>query len=200
MSLITLAGFSVVGFVFIRYIIGENVAEVILRGESFAWQALIGTCYGVYTAIFMSAVISLTPLKEISQYYIRLFEGLNLNFADIAFYSLCAGIGEEILFRGGIQLGTEYLLSPYFSTPHLAIWIIALGFVALHMYFDFSDWRMMLNASLLVIISAGFGYLFYYIGLVSAIFAHFIFDLIIFSYLIYNENQAKSKKQREEGW
>lgn len=197
MSLVTLAGFSIIGFLLIHFLLGENIAEVFFKGQNWKWQILIGASYGLYAAIFMSLVISYTPLQKISDFYTKLFAGLNLKFADIAFYSFCAGVGEEILFRGAIQYGFEGLLANYYP-PHLAIWLIAFIFVALHLYFDFSDWRMMLNATLLVLVSAGLGYLFHYIGLISAIIAHFIFDLVIFSYLIYTQEKSVSQKTKKE--
>ncbi len=190
LSLVTLGGFSVLGFLLIRYLLGVDIASVLLKGEHYSKQIIIGASFGLYAALIMSVIISFSPLKKINQFYTRLFSGLQLQFPDIVFYSLCAGIGEEILFRAAIQHGTESLLINYFP-PHLAIWLIAFIFVALHGYFDPSDWKMILNASLLVFVSAGLGYLFHYVGLISAIVAHFIFDLIIFSYLIYTQESEQ---------
>lgn len=191
LSLVTLAGFTLLGFLLIHFLLGLDISSVLLKGESFGWQILIGASFGLYAAIFMCTVITVTPLRKVGKVYNQLFEGLNLGLPDVAFYSLCAGIGEEILFRAAIQHGTESMLSAYYP-PHLAIWLIAIGFVALHMYFDFTDWKKMLNAILLVCVSAGLGYLFHYYGLLSAIIAHFIFDLVIFSFLIYTQDKVKS--------
>lgn len=196
LSLVTLGGFSILGFLLIRFLLGVDIGSVLLKGDAIGWQLLIGASFGLYSALIMSTIITLTPLKNISQFYTKLFSGLKLRFPDIVFYSLCAGIGEEILFRAAIQHGVEGLLINYYP-PHLAIWIIAIIFVALHMYFDFSDWRMIVNATLLVFVSAGLGYLFHYVGLVSAIVAHFVFDLIIFSYLIYTQENKSIAAQKE---
>ncbi|MFD2285106.1 CPBP family intramembrane metalloprotease [Pedobacter petrophilus] len=72
-------------------------------------------------------------------------------------------IGEELMFRGGVQRS----LNRAFNNPHVAIWLTAIIFSAIHVQFYGFIPRMLLGA--------GFGYLYYFSGsLWYAILAHFI--------------------------
>ncbi|MPR32538.1 CPBP family intramembrane glutamic endopeptidase [Salmonirosea aquatica] len=72
-------------------------------------------------------------------------------------------IGEEVLFRGVLQRK----LTEQWVNPHLAIWVAAALFSAIHVQFYGFLPRMLLGAL--------FGYLYYWSGsLLIAIFAHFV--------------------------
>lgn len=72
-------------------------------------------------------------------------------------------IGEEVLFRGVLQRK----LMEHWVNPHLAIWVAAAIFSAIHVQFYGFIPRMLLGAL--------FGYLYYWSGsLWVAIFAHFV--------------------------
>ena len=81
--------------------------------------------------------------------------------------SFAAGVGEEILFRGAIQ-------------PFIGVWPTAIGFVAIHGYLNPMNLKMSIYGILMVVVSAGIGYLFKYEGLYAAITAHFLIDLVLF--------------------
>jgi len=92
-----------------------------------------------------------------------------LNMTSLGDYLLALGImailpaiGEEFLFRGVLQK----LFQERFSNPHIAIWITAIIFSAIHMQFFGFFPRMIMGAAL--------GYLFYWSGsLWLSIAAHF---------------------------
>ena len=96
---------------------------------------------------------------------------MNLKVRDGIFLSLCAGVGEELLFRAGIQtyLGWE---------------LTSILFVALHGYLNPWNWRFSLYGLLLLpfifLISIGF----YKFGLWFAIAAHFSYDAVLFTIMI----------------
>lgn len=72
-------------------------------------------------------------------------------------------IGEEVLFRGVLQRK----LTEHWVNPHLAIWVAAALFSAIHVQFYGFLPRLLLGAL--------FGYLYYWSGsLLIAIFAHFV--------------------------
>ena len=82
---------------------------------------------------------------------------------NLIMIALLPAIGEELMFRGGIQR----IAYKTFSNPHVAIWITAIIFSAIHVQFYGFLPRMLLGA--------GFGYLYYYSGnLWYAILGHFI--------------------------
>ena len=98
---------------------------------------------------------------------------MDLNLVGIIFLSLCAGIGEELFFRAGIQ-------------PFLGVWWTAVFFVLLHGYLNPKNVRISIYGLVMVGIIAGFGYLFKYCGIFSAITAHAVFDMVLFFSMIKN--------------
>ncbi|WP_029274926.1 CPBP family intramembrane glutamic endopeptidase [Pedobacter borealis] len=88
----------------------------------------------------------------------------NLDFiANLIIIAVLPAIGEELMFRGGVQRS----LNRAFENPHLAIWLSAIIFSAIHVQFYGFVPRMLLGA--------GFGYLYYYSGSIwYAMLAHFI--------------------------
>jgi hypothetical protein len=93
---------------------------------------------------------------------------------NMVMIGLLPSIGEEFLFRGVLQR----LLREWLGSIHLAVFISAFLFSAMHMQFYGFFPRMMLGIM--------FGYLFYWSGsLWVPVFAHFINNgsAVIFSYL-----------------
>jgi uncharacterized protein len=90
----------------------------------------------------------------------RSFEQFLLGFVVIA---ILPGIGEELLFRGVLQNKLKQL----FGNVHIAIWLTAILFSAIHFQFYGFAPRMLLGAV--------FGYLYHWTGnLTYAMLAHFI--------------------------
>ncbi|WP_443945224.1 lysostaphin resistance A-like protein [Pedobacter sp. AW1-32] len=88
----------------------------------------------------------------------------NFDFVvNLVVIALLPAIGEELLFRGGVQR----TLHRMYGNPHASIWLSAIIFSAIHMQFYGFIPRMLLGA--------GFGYLYYYSGsLWYAMFGHFL--------------------------
>ena len=130
-------------------------------------QILIGLAYGFITATLAWQLIKTPILEGTRTFFANLIGKLNLRLIDIVFISFCAGAGEEILFRGAIQ-------------PYLGVWITAILFVALHGYINPFNWRISVYGVLMCLIIAGIGYMNDYVGLTSAIAAHFMIDVYLF--------------------
>jgi len=90
--------------------------------------------------------------------------GSNFDFVvNLIMIAVLPAIGEELMFRGGVQRS----LNKAFNSPHLAIWLSAIIFSAIHVQFYGFIPRMLLGA--------GFGYLYYFSGSIwYAMFAHFL--------------------------
>ncbi|WP_231426644.1 CPBP family intramembrane glutamic endopeptidase [Pedobacter sp. Leaf250] len=88
----------------------------------------------------------------------------NLDFVvNLIMIAVLPAIGEELMFRGGVQRS----ITKAFNSPHLAIWITAIIFSAIHVQFYGFVPRMLLGA--------GFGYLYFYGGSIwYAVLGHFI--------------------------
>lgn len=91
------------------------------------------------------------------------------------FVSICAGVGEEIFFRGAVQ-------------PFLGIWITAIFFVAIHTYFSFKNWKKNIFGILLTLFIVLLGWGARDFSLWHAIAGHFSYDLVLLMYVRKTEN------------
>ncbi len=166
LSVFTLFGFSGIAYLILSF------SDSVQYFDMFSYENLllsipVGLGFGVFAAFVGILLLKLPQLKETSTFYASLFKGLDLHWTDILFYSFCAGVGEEILFRGALQ-------------PLLGLWFAAVLFVLLHGYISTKDWKKSIYGIFLIFISAGFGYLVLYFDIYSAMAAHFIFDVVMF--------------------
>jgi membrane protease YdiL (CAAX protease family) len=173
LSLFTLIAFSVIGALCIVWWQNRSLASAFV-GSWWLWQLLYGTAYGVATSLIAISIVEMRSLQSVTDFFRQIFSKSELKFGDIVFASFCAGVGEELLFRGGLQ-------------PFLGIWLTAIVFIAIHGYLDPRNWRLFIYGVLMVFMSAGLGYLCDNIGIISAMMAHAIFDLVMFSHLLYNK-------------
>jgi membrane protease YdiL (CAAX protease family) len=116
--------------------------------------------------LLQSSLFDKIPLKIDS-----IIERMNLKVRDGIFLSLCAGVGEELLFRSGIQ-------------TYLGWQITSVLFVAMHGYLNPWNWRFSLYGLLVLpfifLLSIGF----YRFGLWFAVAAHFSYDAVLFTIMI----------------
>ncbi len=103
---------------------------------------------------------------------------MNLSVFDAIFLSLCAGIGEELLFRGGMQ----FYLGPCLTS---------IIFVALHGYLNPFNWKQSLYGIVVLPLSFILGYGYEWYGLWFSIAVHFSYDLILFISFLFEEKQNK---------
>ena len=101
-------------------------------------------------------------MEELTKYLTN-FESTGYLIAAIIVIAVLPGIGEELLFRGFLQ----NLLKRIFKNDHVAIWVAAALFSAIHFQFYGFIPRMLLGAL--------FGYLYVWSGnLLYPIIAHFV--------------------------
>jgi len=174
LCILTLIGFSLLGILIIYFWIQKDWWNYLLAGEAISSQILKGTGFGLFSALWALALIQTKILNQVTGYFEEMFDNLQLSIWDILFFSFCAGVGEEIFFRGALQ-------------PFGGIWIIAIIFVVLHGYINPKNLRASIYGLILILIVAGMGYLADKVGLISAIAAHMAFDVIMFYFLIHEE-------------
>lgn len=104
----------------------------------------------------------------------------NFSFQEILFLSFCAGVGEEIVFRGMIQ-------------PWLGILTTSFMFIALHGYMSYSSWPKVVFGLILFAVGTILGILGEYLGLLAAIVAHIIYDVIAFQRIQAEYQELKKK-------
>lgn len=104
----------------------------------------------------------------------------NFSSQEILFLSFCAGVGEEIVFRGMIQ-------------PWLGILTTSFLFIALHGYMSYSSWPKVVFGLILFAVGNILGLLGEFVGLLSAIVAHIIYDVIAFQRIQAEYAELKKK-------
>lgn len=174
LCILTLVGFSLVGILIIYIWIRKDWWNYLLEGQPIASQLIKGTGFGIFSALWALTLIQTRILQQVTGYFADMFDNLKLSIWDILFFSFCAGVGEEIFFRGALQ-------------PFGGIWFIAIVFVVLHGYINPRSLRGSIYGLILILIVAGMGYLADRIGMVSAMAAHMAFDVIMFYYLMHEE-------------
>lgn len=177
LSLVTLIVFGGLGLGSIYFLQDITLPQLLHSGQPIAKQLLWGGSFGIGAACLALAVVQAPWFNFSKAFFTNVVKSLNPNIAEILFYSLCAGIGEELLFRGGIQ--------PLFNDPVVGIWVTSIIFIVLHGYLNPNDLELSLYGIVMVGVSAGIGYLLVVWGIYASITAHFIFDLIMFLYLKY---------------
>ena len=170
LGLMTLIIFGVGGWILIEYAQGNSALEVLRAGQSLQVQILAGITAGIVASAIAIVLITKKFFEKERHYYHGLISGWNLDYPGMIFLSLCAGIGEELFFRGGIQ-------------PLIGNWWTSVIFVLLHGYLNPRNWRISIYGVVMVGIIYGFGFLFEHIGIVSAMVAHAVLDIALFGYI-----------------
>ncbi len=171
LCLLTLLGFSFLGGLLVVLFQKKVFLSLFLNAPKGVWEQLsIGLIYGIACSLIALLIITRSFFKNEYLFFANLIKVADIKLYDIAFFSFCAGVGEEILFRGALQ-------------PWLGIWVTAIIFVGLHGYLNPKNWRLSIYGIFMIIVVAGFGYLYERAGLISAIAAHFIIDVILFLFL-----------------
>ena len=126
-----------------------------------------GLQFGFIYAFFALILLQSSIFKQLPLNLDKIISSMNISRWDALFISFCAGFGEEILFRLGIQY-------------YLGIIITSILFVAIHGYLNPFNWRYSLYGLIVLpfILLLSWGY--EYFGLWFAISAHFSYDVVLF--------------------
>lgn len=166
LALFTLIGFSLLGYWIIENYLSLSFEAVIEGNGPFWIQGAAGLAFGLTSAFLAWRVIETSILYQTRVFFSKLIKNFNLTFSEILFVSICAGIGEELLFRGAIQ-------------PVLGIWLTAIVFVAIHGYLNPFNWRLTVYGIFMTLVIAGIGYLQVHFGITAAIAAHTVIDIFL---------------------
>ena len=177
-ALISLLLFGGLGLWIMDFAREPTAGEFLMGFSSVPLQCIVGLLFGSLAGASCWWLIRLSFMQPVHNKYTKLFQSLKLQSSDIIIISLCAGIGEELFFRGAIQ-------------PYLGIYLTAIIFVALHGYLDPRDWRLSIYGVVMTIIIIGLGYFTEYVGIISAITAHVVIDLILLYFLLRVSPQNK---------
>ena len=167
LSLVTLLVFPAIGLTLLWFFEDIELLSVFEFDKFFSPLTLIGLEFGFLYGFIVVGVSQFPIFEELSKSQAYMLKNLKLNWADVIFMSFCAGFGEEILFRAGLQ-------------TWLGPWLTTFLFIAVHGYFNPTSWRKSLLGILLFpfIIILSFAYEAF--GLWFCIAAHFSYDLLMF--------------------
>lgn len=132
-----------------------------------------GICLGTVPRLFAQTSLFKTTYNKLIQSFIP----FKLNFLDCIVISLCAGVCEELLFRGALQ-------------PLLGIFITSVIFLVIHGYFDPRDWKKTILGTTALIFSILAGFLFMFYGLIPAIIFHFSYDFTAYSIIMLEQKKT----------
>jgi len=167
LGLITLLVFPIPTFI-VLYFFEDILPISILDLANFKikpifYGLILGLSYAGISLVFMQAKV----FDKLPSRIEHVVKQMNLSVLDCIFLSICAGVGEELLFRSGFQFYFGPILTSIF-------------FVAIHGYLNPRNWRMSLYGLIVLpfIFLISYGFITY--GLWFSIVAHFSYDLVLF--------------------
>lgn len=158
----------VIGFTIIHFFHDRSIVLILSEGNSVWIQILTGTLAGWISGEIGRWMFKNPKLRETLGDYLIINElkKFSLTNPQIFQISIIAGISEEILFRAAIQ-------------PLIGIWLTSLVFIGVHGYIRFKTLGHSLFTIFTFVLSALLGLLFIQYGIISAILAHTIYDIIL---------------------
>jgi membrane protease YdiL (CAAX protease family) len=169
-----------VGFA-ISYFV-ENGTSIFYRSFNtkigYFQEVVIGIAVGLFFGGLAWQLITSPFLSSVLKKYGGVIQSLKLKIPTIIFLSICAGVGEEIFFRGVIQ-------------DYFGVIITAIVFVAIHGYLNFADRKIFIYGIYMTIAIIAIGFMDKYFGLTSAMTAHTVIDIVLF-YFLTNSDKVNS--------
>lgn len=166
LALGTLVVFGGIGVVLIPYVRDIGIIVFIIGFEPLWFQLIAGILFGIITAKAGWQMIELPIMVKTKNFFASLFKPLKLTNGQIVFISICAGVGEELLFRGAIQ-------------PLLGIWITAILFVLIHGYLNPFNLPLTYYGIYMVLVIGVMGLMTEHLGILTAMIAHTLIDIIL---------------------
>ena len=169
MGLVTLVLFPLLAWPII-YFSDRSFMDIFILPEHTIFSIPTFLAAGIIFGLFIIWISELDFFKEALSDYKNLLISFKINIWRAFYLSVCAGVGEEIFFRGAVQ-------------PLLGIWVTAVFFVAIHTYFSFRNWKKSLFAAFLTCFIALLGWGARDMSLWHAIAGHFSYDFVLLMYL-----------------
>jgi uncharacterized protein len=177
LGFITLLVFPIPAFAFWHWKEAITLAEFLRWDEIWKPETVFGIVFGIIYAFFALLFMGAPVFESLPNRAENMVKSMRLTIWDAIFLSICAGVGEELLFRAGIQ-------------PLLGVWITSILFVAIHGYLNPMNWRISLYGLLVLpfIVLISFGYTTF--GQWFSIGAHFSYDLVLFLAILADKQET----------
>jgi hypothetical protein len=166
MALLTILAFGGGGVVLLELVQHRDAWSVTLGSAALWEQLLLGVVAGVLIGGTAWAMIRTSWMTPVRERYALLIGPLLARRSYRWLISGCAGVGEELFFRGAVQWW-------------LGIPFTAVIFVAIHGYLDPRDQRIMAYGTLMTLGMMLLGWMADRYGLVGPMLAHMLIDVIL---------------------
>lgn len=180
LALATLVLMPAIALVIDHFFERVDLRAMIVGQVPITQQLLVGVGVGLAAAFAARFMVSLPMMQKVKTGYVQILGNFNLNWSEIVFISLCAGVGEEFLFRGALQ-------------PFMGVYITSFLFVFIHGYLNPRDWRLSIYGLFMTLVIVVLGTLAERQGLLVAIIAHTIIDIV----LLHQLQQAAADEPTE---
>jgi hypothetical protein len=171
MALLTILAFGGGGVALLELVQHRDAWSVTLGSAALWEQLLLGSLAGVLIGGTAWAMIRTTWMTPVRERYALLIGPLVSRRSHRWLISGCAGVGEELFFRGAVQ-------------GWLGIPFTAVVFVAIHGYLDPRDRRMLVYGLFMTVGMMVIGLLANAQGLLAPMLAHTVIDIILFQQLV----------------
>ncbi len=179
---VTLLVFPIPTFIVLHFLEEKSFIEILDLSRFDLFPIFLGFLVGALYAGIALWLLRAKVFEGLPFRVEKIVKQMDLSVWDCIFLSFCAGVGEELLFRSGVQ----YYLGPI---------ITSVLFLALHGYLSLKDWKTTLYGLIILPFILLIAYGFKYYGLWFAVTAHFIYDLILF--LVITLEKEESHKEED---
>jgi uncharacterized protein len=166
LALGTIVVFGGLGVVLIPFVRDVDLTLFLSGSKAFWIQIGVGLAFGVVSAKAGWQIVELPKLHKTKVFFAEIIQPLKLNIVEILLISVCAGVGEELFFRGVVQ-------------PLLGIWVTSLLFVLLHGYLNPFNIPLTFYGIFMVLVIGVMGLFTEHVGILTAIIAHVTIDFIL---------------------
>ena len=170
-ALLQLVGFLAIAFLINALFGPKPLWAVMSDGRSLVWQVSAGIVLAIaFSVPALLAILKIDFFRSFKTLLLDLTQRVDLSGWNPLWFGLCAGIGEELLFRGALQ-------------PLLGIWWTGLFFTVARSgtggfkSMNFMKWGY---AAFLFLTSLMLGLVLTQVGLMATIVLHSVADVIIF--------------------
>ena len=181
--------FLLIAFLINKFFYTESLISMLQGGKPLLTQLgfgmLIGSGYALLSLfVFMIGGRYIAWVGQVWAQMIRLLDKADLSGLNFIWFSISAGIGEELLFRGALQ-------------PIIGMWWTAVIFVLFHSWtgeINSVNWKKLIYLATTFAASVMLSCVCIYFGLVAAIIAHISIDII----LMFVGKQLRGGNEQQE--
>ncbi len=166
LALSTLLFFGGGGMALLILVQGRDPLHALFGDGDILLDIVLGLASGLLIAVVAWGIISTRMMQGVREHYCRMIGPLIGSRWQRIWISICAGVGEEIFFRGALQ-------------HWLGIPITAILFVAIHGYLDPRDLRISTYGIFMTLGMLLLGVMAERYGLLGPMIAHTIIDIVL---------------------